>query len=193
MPQNIGNFIQNFHGGTRPNRYLMTGNIPIAGRDMSAISTHIWASTMPDSTISILTIPYRGRMYKFPGDRAYQEWTFTLLDDVGENHAWEDFHQWSEAFNAHGTNLAMSRAHAGMYCNDLTISHIDHNTADDTSLKSIKFHYAWPVSVGPVTLDMNAANQLSTYQITIAFTGYEVLYDGGAAGVAGANDTGSDS
>ena len=183
----IGTFIGAFHGGTRPNRYTLTGTIPIGSE---FFSTHIMATTIPESTVGIIPIPYRGRVYKFPGDRTYTEWAFTVLDDVGDNHLWEDLHQWSEQFNFHGSNVAQSRAHQGQYCSDLTVSHIDHNSPGEVSLKKIQFNYAWPVSVGPVTLDMSAANQLTSYQVTIAFTGYKVMYDAGGVSVNGSGDTG---
>jgi hypothetical protein len=37
---------------------------------------------------------------------------------------------------------------------------------------------------------MSAANQLTSYQVTIAFTGYKVMYDAGGVSVNGSGDTG---
>ena len=173
MPQNIGQFVSNFYGGTRPNRFRISGTVPNAIGE-GFIETHCVSTSLPESNVGIIPIPFRGRIYKFPGDRSYNEWTVTILDDVGPNQTWQTFHDWSNRFNNHETNLADGdRTFGDAYCTDLQITHLDH--ASDIELKQIQLYSAWPVSVGPVTLDMGAANQLASFQVTIAYTYYKVL------------------
>ena len=59
------------------------------------------------------------------------------------------------------------------YCADLTVSHYDHQT--DTAIRKVLLKNAWPVQVGPVTLDMSATNQLTQFQVQIAYTHFEYL------------------
>lgn len=173
MPHRLGNFINAFNGGTRPNRFSISGTLPSAlGGDQLFFDTHCLSATLPESNIGIIPIPYRGRVYKFPGDRTYSEWTVTVLDDTGTADSWFKFHDWSNAFNDHESNSSASRTMKDLYCENLTVQHLDHAAVPGgaaTPLKIISLNYAWPVSVGPVQLDMGAGNQLASFQLTIAY------------------------
>ena len=50
---------------------------------------------------------------------------------------------------------------------------MDHNS--DTSIRTVTLLNAWPVQVGPITLDMNAANQLGSFQVQIAYTHFLIV------------------
>ena len=69
--QNINRFLDAFRGGTRPNRFKISGTN--SAGDLF-LDTHCTAATMPESIVGIIPIPFRGRVYKFPGDRTYNEW-----------------------------------------------------------------------------------------------------------------------
>ena len=166
----IGNFVSAFNGGTRPNRFRITGTDP--NSKQLFLSTHCVAATLPESIIGIIPIPFRGRMYKFPGDRSYNEWTVTVLDDTGENATWKLFHDWSKKFNDHGSNMAANATQRENYCLDLSIDHLDHGS--EAEIKTIYLANAWPVQIGPVQLDMGASNQLTQFQVQIAYTHFLV-------------------
>ena len=168
----ISEFVGAFNGGTRPNRFIITASDP-TGISTSGLflPTHCVAATLPESIVGIIPIPFRGRIYKFPGDRTYNEWNVTVLDDQLENDTWFIFHEWSQKFNSHANNTAADRTMTPNYCVDLTVSHMDHQT--DTPIRKIRLKNAWPVQVGPVTLDMSATNQLTQFQVQIAYTHFE--------------------
>ena len=166
----ISEFVNAFRGGTRPNRFVITATDP-TGTGSLFIPTHCVAATLPESIVGIIPIPFRGRVYKFPGDRTYNEWNVTVLDDQQENDTWFIFHEWSQKFNSHVNNTADDRTMVPNYCIDLTVSHYDHQT--DVAIRKIILKNAWPVQVGPITLDMNAANQLTQFQVQIAYTHFE--------------------
>jgi hypothetical protein len=94
------------------------------------------------------------------------------------------FHDWSELFNNHESNTATDRRHISNFCTDLTISQLDHAglgsgqqgppSPTASTLKKIQLQKAWPVVVGPVVLDMAAANTLAQFQVTIAYSHYIV-------------------
>jgi len=168
----IGTFISAFNGGTRPNRFRITATDPtgLASNGLF-VETHCIAATLPESIVGIIPIPFRGRMYKFPGDRSYNEWTVTVLDDTGANDTWFAYHEWSQKFNSHEFNVAEKRSQKDNFCVDLTVEHLDHAT--DTSLRKVYLKNAWPVQVGPVQLDMGAANQVVQFQLQIAYTHFQ--------------------
>ena len=168
--QSISNFLNAFNGGTRPNRFKITGTNE-AGELF--FDTHCTAATLPESIVGIIPIPFRGRVYKFPGDRTYNEWNVTVLDDIGPTDTWNKFHDWSEQFNEHENNTSSTRRHITKYSRDLTVEMLDHNS--DVVLRTVTLLNAWPVQVGPITLDMNAANQLGSFQVQIAYTHFLIV------------------
>jgi hypothetical protein len=191
MSNAISTFINAFQGGTRPNRFSITGTrpagveSPAGGSSNLFIDTHCLAANLPESTVGIIPIPFRGRIYKFPGDRQYSEWTATILDDTGAKSTWKMFHDWSELFNSHELNIANDNKHISNFCADLTISQLDHGSGlaggaqgppspNAGTLKTIQLVNAWPVVVGPVVLDMASANTLTQFQVTIAYSHYIV-------------------
>ena len=180
MPiHSLDNFTREFQGGTRPNRFRITGALPpgvgSAGPSPGGalfFDTHCIATTLPESIVGIIPIPFRGRVYKFAGDRTYNEWNITVMDDITPKDTWGLFHNWSEQFNNHALNTATDRRQLAALCPEITCDLLDHNS--DATLRTVRILNAWPVQVGPLTLDMNAANQLGTFTIQIAYTHYTI-------------------
>ena len=169
----LDNFTSQFQGGTRPNRFKVTGTG--GGNDLFGNQTGIYclAATLPESIVGIIPIPFRGRIFKYPGDRSYNEWSVTILDDTGETEVWRNWHRWSEQFNGHVSNQAIDRDLQLSMSIDLTIEHLDH--ASDRTIRKIQLRNAWPVQVGPIQLDMAAANTLTQFSCQIAYSHYEIL------------------
>jgi len=170
----IQQFIGSFNGGTRPNRFRISGTSPTENGQTLFPETLCTASSIPESIIGSIPIPFRGRIYKFPGDRVYNDWTVTMHDDTEKNAVWGFWHDWSQKFNSHENNTASDRRHVSNFCVDLSVEHLDHQT--EYSTKVIRLLNAWPIQVGPIALDMAAANQLSQFQVQIAYTHYTYQY-----------------
>lgn len=170
----IATFIGAFRGGTRPNRFRVSVASPEAENGGSATpvtnfipDTLCQAASVPQSTVGYINIPFRGRVIKFPGDRVYDDWTVTMFDDIGKNAVWKAWHDWSESLNGHINNKAEDRTHKKFF-RTIIVEHLDH--ASDSVIKKVSLANAWPVSVGPINLDMSQANQLAGFQCQIAYT-----------------------
>jgi hypothetical protein len=173
MPiHSLDNFTSQFQGGTRPNRFKITGKG--AGLDLFGPEGIFCVSaSMPESNVGIIPIAFRGRIYKYPGDRSYNDWQVTMLDDTGGVNIWNNWHVWSIQFNDHSQNTSSSRNQQQSMSIDLTIDHLDH--ASDTPLRTIQLRNAWPVQVGPIQFDMGAANTLTQFSCQIAYSHYEII------------------
>ena len=56
------------------------------------------ATSMPASSIGVVDIPFRGRVLKVAGDRTFEPWTVTVINE--ENFAVRDsFEKWANAIN----------------------------------------------------------------------------------------------
>lgn len=186
MNQSIDSFIGKFKGGFRPNRFEVIGQV---GAGLKTGTFHIRSASLPGSTISTLQIPYRGRFFKLPGNRSYDTWTITVLDDYPINTngdkdsgLWGSFHRWSEQFNDHvnntidagllktfGTNGQVNGDTEGMI--NWTVKQLDIN---GSVVKTIELKDCWPTKVGAIVLSMDNNEELVTFPVTLTYQYIEI-------------------
>ena len=70
-------------GGARPNLFKATINFPAyAGGDVEITSFLCEAAQLPGSIMGIVTVPFRGRQLKIAGDRTFDTWSPTIINDT---------------------------------------------------------------------------------------------------------------
>jgi hypothetical protein len=181
----ITDFITAFKGGTRQNRFVVTGTISSTSRAGSRITTpfHIRSASIPEAATTPIAVNYRGRSVAYSGDRTYLPWAITVLDDHsgnvdgGEN-LHKAFHDWQDVLNSHKTNISTMNGTdpTSLWQPNWTVS--QYGTNCDTPLPGRIFtlYNVWPISVGPIDLDMSADNTLASFAVTLAYSHY--TYDG---------------
>lgn len=189
--QSIDTFINKFNGGFRPNRFRVNGQV---GAGEATNIFHIKSASLPASSMTTLQIPYKGRFFKLPGNRIYDTWTITVLDDtppegaagaIGSN-LWQSFHNWSEQFNSHvgnevadGTEYTFGAAvkvnpgsgtdEVGMI--NWTVEQLD---LVGQVTKKITLFNCWPVKVGAIVLNMDNYEELITFPVTLTYQYFEI-------------------
>jgi len=70
-------------GGARPNLFEVTipGTIPGGGSLGESFSILCKAAQLPASNIASIDVPFRGRIFKVAGDRTFDTWTVTIIND----------------------------------------------------------------------------------------------------------------
>jgi hypothetical protein len=69
-------------GGARPNLFEVTLDSSPAGVTIPAnFSILCKAAALPASNIAPIDIPFRGRIFKVAGDRTFDTWTVTIIND----------------------------------------------------------------------------------------------------------------
>jgi hypothetical protein len=177
MGQGISDFIGGFNGGTRLNRFEVTGNIG-AGSGLSDFTPfHIRSATLPEAIVGEIPINYRGRTVSFPGDRIYKPWNITVLDDTGSNSLYSLFHTWSNKINGHELNtntiggaIATPKSN---FATDWAIKQYDPNGAG--VIKTFNIVNCWPTVVGPIQLDMAQDNILGQFAVSMMYTHYTYI------------------
>ena len=173
---NVAEFKNNFDGGSRSNRFIISGAIPKVGaakkkNDINSIV--VKAGSMPAVTLGILRVPFRGRVVKIPGDRTYEEWTFTVMDGFdGTSEHRNGFVGWNSEFNLHEQNVPGSFG-SGMGV-DLNSDLFQTWTVrqlglDGESRRQIDLHKCWPVVVSEIALSYDNADTISEYTVTMAY------------------------
>jgi hypothetical protein len=169
----IQDFIDNFNGGTRKNRFKVTLIGSPNQADDLVDDFHIQAAAMPASIITTNPIDYQGRKILYPGDRIYSAdgfnvWTMTVLDDIGSDNLWQKFHDWSNQINGHDTNAGDT---VGITDAQIIVEQLNLNQegANGGVIKRAKLFGCWPQSVGPIEMEMQARDQYNSFDVTICF------------------------
>jgi hypothetical protein len=193
----IQDFIDNFNGGTRKNRFrVKLSGSPDSNTDRSVDDFHIQAAAMPASIITTNPIDYQGRKILYPGDRIYSAdgfnvWTMTVLDDTGTNNIWKNFHAWSNKINGHDTNTGNT---VNFTDATITVEQLNLNETGGNAgvIKRAKLFGCWPKSVGPIEMEMQARDQYNSFDVTICFKyiEYQDLDGLDAGGIDGSGEGG---
>ena len=73
-------------GGARANQFmceiLWPGSVGIAGTATDRAEFLIQATNLPGMTIGEVAVPFRGRNLYLAGDRTFEAWTITVLNDI---------------------------------------------------------------------------------------------------------------
>ena len=128
-------------GGARPNLFKTTVNFPgYAGGDVELTSFLCKTAQLPASVMNVFEVPFRGRQLKMAGDRTFEPWTITIINDTdfAIRNAME---RWMNGMNAHQQNTGLSNPVD--YQADLIIEQLDR---DGTTLKTYNFRGCFPTS-----------------------------------------------
>ena len=157
-------------GGVRANQFRVTFNTPGAiatGLDVRKASFLIKAAALPGQTIAEIAVPFRGRNLYIAGDREFETWETTVINDTDFNirNAME---RWLNAINDTVTNTGLSNV--ADYTADLTVEQLDR---DDTVLKSYILRNCMPQGTGAIELSYETANAIEEFTVTWRYSHFE--------------------
>ena len=154
-------------GGVRPTMFEVELALPDSvTSDESAVIRDgeflIKAAGLPASEVAQIEVPFRGRKLKVSGDRAFQDWNVTIINDVSFRlrNAME---KWSELIQNH--NYALGSTRLRDYYASAIVRQLDR---DGSVLRSYRFEGIWPSSVGGIGLDFEANNSVEEYDVAFA-------------------------
>lgn len=155
-------------GGARPNLFKATINFPgYAGGDVELTSFLCKAAQLPASSTGVLVVPFRGRQLKMAGDRTFEDWTVTILNDTDFTIR-DSMERWLNGINAHSANTGLTNPVD--YQSDLIVEQLDR---DETVVKKYTFRGCFPTSVTAITLDYDTTDQIETFDVTFAVQYWE--------------------
>ena len=157
-------------GGARANQFRVTFNTPGAiatGLDVRKASFLIKAAALPGQTIGEIAVPFRGRNLYIAGDREFETWETTVINDTDFNirNAME---RWQNAMNDFQTNTGLT--YVADYTADLTVEQLDR---DDTVLKSYILRNCMPQGTGAIELSYETANAIEEFTVTWRYSHFE--------------------
>jgi hypothetical protein len=148
-------------GGARPNLFKATINFPgYANGNVELTSFMCRAAQLPGSIMSEIIVPFRGRELKIAGDRTFDVWTPTIINDT--DFAVRDaMERWMNGINAHSDNSGLTNPVD--YQADLIVEQLDR---DGSTLKTYNFRGCFPTNIDPIDLSYDPAAAIEEFSVT---------------------------
>lgn len=158
-------------GGARANQYRVSLFLPnwVAGGEFASQKAQftIGAASLPEQTLGVASLPFRGRDIKWAGDRTFSPWNVNVYNDAdfAVRNALES---WSQGIVENESNRG--RTFASQYQTQSLVEQLDRN---DQVLKTYVFYDLWPIQVGEISLDWGSNDQIEVFPVTFDFLTFE--------------------
>ena len=191
-------------GGARPNLFevslpALPSGIIAQGADWGATQVNDFkflckAAQLPGSTVPAVSVPFRGRILKVAGDRTFDDWTITVIND--ENFRVRTaFEQWANGMSKldDGTGIVNPSAYmADAQVRQLGRAKLSESTDNNVGaggynsvLRTYKFYDIFPTEVGAIDLSYDSSDTIEEFTVTFAIQYYAVGRDSADKAIAG--------
>ena len=170
-------------GGARPNLFEVELAFPDAvaiANDVLQKSRFLVKAALPASTIAPVDIPFRGRILKVAGDRTFETWTVTVINDA-DFAIRSAFEKWMNAINK--LDDASGLTDPEQYQKDATVHQLDR---DGGVLRSYKFWDIYPTNISTIDLSYETTDTIEEFTVEMQVHWWEAFK--GTAANAGGED-----
>ena len=126
------------------------------------------AAAIPAMAVATVDVPYFGRVIKVPGNKTFENWAVTIINDEGFAIR-NGMEKWIAAMGTHEGNVATIgtdfTATGGTLFGNATVTHYD--KSNDKTIAEYKFLNIFPVSIGEIALGWDANDAIE--EITVEF------------------------
>ena len=170
MP-NINDFKSRLRGGgARANQFKVTLPFPgyaAVGGETSDMAFLCTATSTPASNVAEVAVPFRGRSLYVAGDRTFDTWTTTVLNDT-DFKIYRAVERWLNGINNMSDNEGI--ANPADYQVDAFVDHLDRN---GTTLKSWTFRGLFPTALPGIALAYGTNDAVETFDVTWRYQYFE--------------------
>ncbi len=178
MAFNINEFRSQMQGdGARPNLFEVTLPFPafsLPGNAQSKMSFMCKTAQLPGSTVNAVPVQYFGRELKFAGNRTFQDWSVTIIND-------EDFvirnafERWMNGINSHNLNVRTPAATTSLgYSVD---GEVRQYGKAGSILKKYKFIGLFPTDVSTIDVDWGSNDTIEEFTVNLTYQWWESVED----------------
>ena len=178
------------------------------GRDQDDFNFLCKAAAMPASNVAAIDVPFRGRIFKVAGDRTFDTWTVTVINDEDFNlrHAFEMWmnhmakldnasgavnpqsymtdaivYQYGRSYRRNGTEVMASKS-------DLDESAPPNSGAyKPPVLRAYKMHDIFPTNVSQIDLSYDTSDTIEEFTVEFQVNWFEIEDKAKADGRVGSN------
>ena len=174
ITSNVSSFLQVVKQGVRPNMFQVDISFPgSVEEDQTLVSYMCKSAVLPASNIGVIEVPFRGRTVKIAGDRTFDNWSATFINDK-EMKSRSYFEQWLNQINTHKENTAQI-IDPTEYGRSLVVRQLekDNSQAGD-ELRSYKLWYAFPISTSAIDLAYDSNDQIEEFTVEFQYSYWTV-------------------
>ena len=155
-------------GGARPNLFKVTMSFPsYVTANVELASYMCKATSMPASTIAPIAVPFRGRQLQIAGDRTFDPWSVTIINDTDFN-VRNSFEQWMNGINQHKLNTGLTQPSS--YMADMIVEQLD---KDGTVEKTYNIRGTFPTNLGAIELSYDSENAIEEFEVELQIQYWE--------------------
>ena len=159
-------------GGARPSLFQVIISNPVNPIADLKLPFLCKAAQLPASTLGTIEVPYFGRKLKIAGDRRFDPWAVTIIND-------EDFlvrnalETWNNSINLYQQNItALGTSAPAVYKSQATVTQFG---KDGTILRTYQFNGIFPDQISPIDLAWNTTDEIEEFQVSFQYDTFEVL------------------
>ena len=168
--RDITNFRQRLNkGGVRSNLFeVEIKDIPGGGADVQdEIRFLVKAAEIPASNIGNIPVPFRGRVLPVAGDRTFDPWTVTIINNDFKIR--DSMERWSNFIN--DMVLANGSVDPSSYQKNALVKQLSREAKGDKPevLRQYNFNGIYPNVISNIPLDYGATDQIEEFQVTFNY------------------------
>ena len=167
-------------GGARQPLFQVVFNNPANSVADIKVPFMVKAAQIPASTLGTIQVPYYGRKIKLAGDRVFDAWTVTVIND-------EDFlirnamEQWSNQIQTHQGNLrSFGGASPSLYKAQAQVTQF---SKTGVPIRTYNFNGIYPETISNIDVSWESTDAIEEFSVTFQYDYWEV--SGGITGNAG--------
>jgi hypothetical protein len=165
-------------GGARPNLFEVELSFPdsvnVAGLNdiLQKARFLVKAAQLPASNVAPIEVPFRGRTLKIAGDRTFDSWTVTVINDT-DFAIRSAFEKWMNTINRVSDNTGVTNP--ALYQADAFVYQLDRT---GETLRKYHFYDVFPTQVTPIELSYDAQG-IQEFQVELQVQWWEALRGNG--------------
>ena len=169
-------------GGARPNMFEVNIDLPDQiGKDKNRdenMRFMIKAAEIPAANIGNIPVPFRGRVLPVAGDRTFNPWTVTVINDAQFNIR-DAMEQWSNLIN--DLQFDVGDINPADYQKSAQVFQLSRQSQGSggasgvnsgniiQTLRTYNFEGIYPNAVSSIPLDYGATDQIEEFQVTFNY------------------------
>ena len=179
MAFNVNEFRSQMVGdGARPNLFEVSmpfPNFANPGNAQQKLTFMCKTAQLPGSTVNTVPVQYFGRELKFAGNRTFQDWTISVINDEDFT-VRNAFERWMNGMNSHNLNIRNpAAASPAGYTADASVTQYGKN---GNTLKQYKFIGVFPTDLSPIDVDWGSNDTIEEFTVTLSYQWWESPQDG---------------
>mgnify|MGYP001233901952 FL=1 len=164
-------------GGARPNLFEVSLAFPgIAPADNNVLDKArflVKAAALPASNVAPIDVPFRGRILKIAGDRTFDTWTVTVINDT-DFAIRGAFEKWMNAIN--NVADATGESNPSNYKSDAYVFQLNR---EGETLRTYRFYDVFPTNVSQIELSYDSSDTIEEFTVELQVQYWEAYGEGG--------------